>query len=73
MVTDRRHVARIPAGWSFAQAAAVPIAFLTAYRVLTELAGLSAGYREVAAFNDEPYAHHWFEKVLAADGSGATR
>ena len=25
----------------------------------------SAGYREVAAFNDEPYAHHWFEKRLA--------
>lgn len=24
----------------------------------------SAGYREVAAFNDEPYAHHWFEKAL---------
>ncbi|GAB3421014.1 bifunctional helix-turn-helix transcriptional regulator/GNAT family N-acetyltransferase [Flindersiella endophytica] len=24
----------------------------------------SAGYTEVAAFNDEPYAHHWFEKVL---------
>jgi DNA-binding MarR family transcriptional regulator/GNAT superfamily N-acetyltransferase len=23
----------------------------------------SSGYREVAAFNDEPYAHHWFEKV----------
>jgi len=22
----------------------------------------SAGYREVDAFNDEPYAHHWFEK-----------
>ena len=22
----------------------------------------SAGYREVNAFNDEPYAHHWFEK-----------
>ncbi len=22
------------------------------------------GYREVAAFNDEPYAHHWFEKRL---------
>jgi DNA-binding MarR family transcriptional regulator/GNAT superfamily N-acetyltransferase len=21
-----------------------------------------AGYREVPAFNDEPYAHHWFEK-----------
>ena len=24
----------------------------------------SAGYREVPAFNDEPYAHHWFEKAL---------
>jgi ribosomal protein S18 acetylase RimI-like enzyme len=24
----------------------------------------SAGYREVAPFNDEPYAHHWFEKAL---------
>ncbi len=24
----------------------------------------AAGYREVAAFNDEPYAHHWFEKAL---------
>ena len=23
----------------------------------------SAGYVEVAAFNDEPYAHHWFEKT----------
>jgi ribosomal protein S18 acetylase RimI-like enzyme/DNA-binding transcriptional ArsR family regulator len=25
----------------------------------------SAGYAEVAAFNEEPYAHHWFEKQLA--------
>jgi len=24
----------------------------------------SAGYVEVAAFNDEPYAHHWFEKQI---------
>jgi len=24
----------------------------------------AAGYREVPAFNDEPYAHHWFEKEL---------
>jgi DNA-binding MarR family transcriptional regulator/ribosomal protein S18 acetylase RimI-like enzyme len=23
----------------------------------------SAGYREVARFSDEPYAHHWFEKA----------
>jgi ribosomal protein S18 acetylase RimI-like enzyme len=25
----------------------------------------SAGYVEVAPFNDEPYAHHWFEKQLS--------
>ncbi|HYB48517.1 MAG TPA: bifunctional helix-turn-helix transcriptional regulator/GNAT family N-acetyltransferase [Streptosporangiaceae bacterium] len=35
-------------------------------RVLAEAISLyrSAGYREVAAFNHEPYAHHWFEKTL---------
>ncbi len=26
----------------------------------------SAGYVEVPAFNDEPFAHHWFEKQLPA-------
>jgi DNA-binding MarR family transcriptional regulator/GNAT superfamily N-acetyltransferase len=33
---------------------------------LTEAIALyrSAGYREVPAFNDETYAHHWFEKRL---------
>ena len=25
----------------------------------------SAGYEEVPAFNDEPFAHHWFAKALA--------
>jgi len=37
-------------------------------RALTEAISLyrSAGYREVAAFNDEPYADHWFEKMLPA-------
>ncbi len=24
-----------------------------------------AGYREIARFNDNPYAHHWFEKTLS--------
>ncbi len=28
----------------------------------------SAGYREVPAFNAEPYAHHWFEKDLSVRG-----
>jgi uncharacterized lipoprotein YddW (UPF0748 family) len=33
---------------------------------LTEAIALyrSAGYVEVAAFSDEPYAHHWFETKL---------
>ena len=26
----------------------------------------SSGYTEIASFNDEPYAHHWFEKRLPA-------
>ena len=36
-------------------------------RVLQEAIALyrSAGYREVAPFNAEPYAHHWFEKPLS--------
>ena len=35
-------------------------------RTLTEAIQLyrSAGYVEIPAFNDEPYAHHWFEKRL---------
>ncbi|MBD3753393.1 MAG: GNAT family N-acetyltransferase, partial [Micrococcales bacterium] len=37
-------------------------------RTLTEAIRLyrSAGYVEIPAFNDEPYAHHWFEKHLAS-------
>ena len=35
-------------------------------RALTEAIALyrSEGYVEVPAFNDEPFAHHWFEKIL---------
>ncbi|MEU7039430.1 MDR/SDR family oxidoreductase, partial [Streptomyces sp. NPDC046237] len=44
-VTDERLVARVPAGWSFVEAAAVPIAFATAYYALVDLAGLCAGER----------------------------
>jgi ribosomal protein S18 acetylase RimI-like enzyme len=35
-------------------------------KALTEAIALyrSAGYREVAPFNDEPYAHHWFSKEI---------
>ena len=35
-------------------------------KALTEAQSLYRrhGFREVPAFNDEPYAHHWFEKAL---------
>ncbi|HYR09587.1 MAG TPA: hypothetical protein VEQ60_17565, partial [Longimicrobium sp.] len=31
----------------------------------------SSGYVEVAPFNDEPYAHHWFQKQLAGPDTPA--
>ncbi|MFF7653931.1 SDR family NAD(P)-dependent oxidoreductase [Streptomyces sp. NPDC007983] len=42
-VTDARLVAPVPDGWSFQQAAAVPVVFLTAWYGLTDLAGLRSG------------------------------
>jgi candicidin polyketide synthase FscB len=44
-ITDQRLVARIPDGWSFAQAASMPIVFLTAYYGLVDLAALKQGER----------------------------
>ena len=45
----------------------VKVVRLETNRALDEAISLyrSAGYAEVAAFNDEPYAHHWFEKRLS--------
>jgi DNA-binding MarR family transcriptional regulator/GNAT superfamily N-acetyltransferase len=45
-----------------------PIVRLETNETLTEAIAMyrSAGYSEVAPFNDEPYAHHWFEKRLPA-------
>ncbi|MER7105375.1 SDR family NAD(P)-dependent oxidoreductase, partial [Streptomyces humidus] len=42
-VADARTVARVPEGWSFAQAASVPIVFLTAYYALTDLGAVRSG------------------------------
>jgi len=49
-----------------ARARGVRVLHLETNRSLVEAIALyrSAGYRELSAFNDEPYAHHWFEKVL---------
>jgi DNA-binding MarR family transcriptional regulator/ribosomal protein S18 acetylase RimI-like enzyme len=49
-----------------AAAHGVRVVRLETNQALGEAIGLyrAAGYREVAAFNDEPYAHHWFEKSI---------
>ncbi|MFJ6442208.1 type I polyketide synthase [Streptomyces sp. NPDC091649] len=42
-VADERMVRPLPAGWSHAQAASVPIVFITAYQCLVEVAGVRPG------------------------------
>ena len=44
----------------------LPLLRLETNKALTEAQSLYRrnGFREVPAFNDEPYAHHWFEKTL---------
>jgi DNA-binding MarR family transcriptional regulator len=44
----------------------LPLLRLETNKALTEAQSLyrSSGFREVAPFNSEPYAHHWFEKIL---------
>ncbi len=45
----------------------LPLLRLETNKALTEAQSLYRrnGFREVPPFNDEPYAHHWFEKTLA--------
>ncbi|WP_240044874.1 type I polyketide synthase [Streptomyces alboflavus] len=71
-VTDHRLLALVPAGWSFADAATVPLAFLTAYHALRDLADLrpgesvlvhgAAGDVGLAAVQ---LARHWGAEVFA--------
>ncbi|WP_370973556.1 type I polyketide synthase [Amycolatopsis sp. cg9] len=42
-VTDARLLVPVPEGWTFAEAASVPVAFVTAYYALFDLGGLEAG------------------------------
>ena len=42
-VVDQQLLTKMPQGWSFAQAAGVPVAFLTALYGLADLAGICAG------------------------------
>lgn len=48
----------------------IPLLRLETNKALTEAQALyrASGYKEVRPFNDEPYAHHWFEKALGARG-----
>ena len=50
----------------YARDCGIAIVRLETNRALSEAIALyrSAGYHEVLPFNDEPYAHHWFEKTL---------
>ncbi|HEX6724813.1 MAG TPA: helix-turn-helix domain-containing GNAT family N-acetyltransferase [Gaiella sp.] len=53
-----------------AASSGAPVVRLDTNRVLTEAIAMyrAHGYRETRPFNDNPYAHHWFEKRLAAKG-----
>ena len=44
----------------------IPMLRLETNKALVEAQSLyrACGYREVAPFNEEPYAHHWFQKSL---------
>ncbi|KOV70526.1 SDR family NAD(P)-dependent oxidoreductase, partial [Streptomyces sp. MMG1121] len=42
-IADRRMIVKMPEGWSYAEAASVPVVFLTAYYGLVDLARLRSG------------------------------
>ncbi|OBC00184.1 type I polyketide synthase [Mycobacterium sp. 852002-40037_SCH5390672] len=76
-VVDRRLVTRVPHGWSMAQAAAVPVVFLTAYYGLAVLAGLRAGQRVLVhaatggvGMAAVQLARHWGAEVFATASRG---
>jgi acyl transferase domain-containing protein/acyl carrier protein len=76
-VIDRRLVTRVPQGWSMAQAAAVPVVFLTAYYGLSVLAGLRAGQRVLVhaatggvGMAAVQLARHWGAEVFATASRG---
>ncbi|MER7282890.1 type I polyketide synthase [Dactylosporangium sp. NPDC000244] len=71
-ITARDRLVRFPSGWTFAQAASVPVVFLTAYYGLRDLAGLSAGESVLihsgaggVGMAAIQLAHHWGATVYA--------
>ncbi|AEW99638.1 type I polyketide synthase [Streptantibioticus cattleyicolor] len=68
-VADHRHLARVPDGWTYARAAAVPVAYLTAYHGLVELAGVGPGQKVLvhAAAGGVGVAAGHIARALGAD------
>jgi len=76
-VVDQRLVARVPQGWSPARAAGVPVAFLTAFYGLADLAGLTAGQRVLVhaatggvGMAAVQLARHWGAEVFVTASRG---
>ncbi|MEU8825291.1 type I polyketide synthase [Streptomyces sp. NPDC048636] len=76
-VVDHRMVVRVPEGWSLVQAASVPVAFLTAYYALDDLAGLRAGESVLVhaaaggvGMAAVQLARHWGAEVFATASPG---
>ncbi|MFJ9822640.1 SDR family NAD(P)-dependent oxidoreductase, partial [Streptomyces sp. NPDC101151] len=76
-VTDRRMLVPMPAGWSFTQAASVPVVFLTAYYGLRDLAGLRQGERVLVhnaaggvGMAAVQLARHWGAEVFGTASEG---
>ena len=74
---DRRLVTRVPQGWSFAEAAGVPVVFLTAYYGLSVLRGVRAGERVLVhaatggvGMAAVQLARHWGAEVFATASRG---
>nr|WP_262928363.1 type I polyketide synthase [Streptomyces sp. CBMA29] len=76
-VVDERLVVRVPEGWSFEQAAAVPAVFLTAWIGLADLGELSAGQRVLihaatggVGMAATQLARHWGAEVFGTASEG---
>ncbi|MCN9245011.1 polyketide synthase dehydratase domain-containing protein, partial [Streptomyces sp. RY43-2] len=77
VVADSRTVVRMPEGWTFAQAAAVPVVFLTAYYALRDLADLQPGERLLVhsaaggvGMAAVQLARHWGAEVFGTASTG---
>ncbi len=76
-VTDERLMIKIPVGWSYADAATVPVVFATAYYALSALAEVKAGQRVLVhaaaggvGMAAVQLARHWGLEVFATASRG---